>query len=97
VDRSKLVVGAIVVVGALMAGGTIITRAEEKPAPVRYVGSSKCRLCHLKQFKTWKATKHASNFEALIGAERSDPDCVRCHVTGFGRTGGFVSEEERRA
>jgi len=58
------------------------------------VGASKCQLCHLKQHRSWKQTKHASNFEVLIGPEREDPDCVKCHSTGFGEPGGFVSEEE---
>jgi len=46
------------------------------------------------EHKTWKKTKHANNFEVLQGAEREEPQCVKCHVTGFGKPGGFVSEQE---
>ena len=89
----KLAVSAAVVAAGLVAG-ILAAYAAEAPADAEFVGSSKCRLCHLKEFKTWKATKHASNFETLIGDERTDPDCVACHSTGYGKPGGFISEEE---
>ncbi len=100
--RSRLAVAAIVTVAGVLLIGILVAHAGEAPESPqgeasetpRYVGAKKCRLCHLKQHKTWKQSQHASNFDALIGPERSDPDCVRCHVTGFGKPGGFVSEEE---
>ena len=71
-----------------------------------YVGSKKCKMCHLKEWKSWSETKMANAFETLkpgVRAEQKaaaglDPDkdytkdaeCVRCHTTGHGQTGGFV-------
>ncbi len=71
-----------------------------------YVGSKKCKMCHLKEYKSWEATTMAQSFDNLRPGERADakraagldPDkdytqdaeCVACHVTGYGQPGGFV-------
>lgn len=73
-----------------------------------YVGSKKCKVCHLKEWKSWSETKMAKAFEVLRPGERAeekkganlDPDkdytkdetCLRCHTTGHGKPGGFVDE-----
>ena len=75
-----------------------------------YVGPKKCRTCHVAQYKSWAETKMSKAFELLkpgVRPERKkavglDPDkdytadttCVPCHTTGYGKPGGFVSEEE---
>jgi hypothetical protein len=75
-----------------------------------YVGTKNCKKCHLKEWKSWADTKMAKTFETLkpgVSAEAKtkaglDPakdytteaECVRCHSTGYGQTGGFVSIEE---
>ena len=87
--RSGLVVALLATIGA----ATLVAYAAT-PEGSKYVGSSKCKLCHIKQHKTWKETKHARSFEALQGAEQEDPDCLKCHTTGYGEPGGFVSLEE---
>lgn len=72
-----------------------------------FVGSQKCRACHLKEHKSWSETKMAKAFELLKPGVRAaakkaakldpgkdytaDPKCVRCHVTGLGMEGGFAS------
>lgn len=33
-----------------------------------YIGSNKCKMCHLKEFKAWSETKHAHAFENLVAA-----------------------------
>ena len=92
--QKRTTFSAVVVVAILAAAGIYVSYAAEAPADAEYVGSKKCRLCHLKEYKTWQGTAHASNFETLIGDERKDPDCLKCHTTGYGKAGGFVSEEE---
>jgi len=63
-----------------------------------YVGAKKCKLCHIKIYKSWDKTKHSSAFDALspgAAAEAKtkakldpqkdyspDPKCVECHTTG---------------
>jgi hypothetical protein len=74
-----------------------------------YVGSKKCKMCHIKEWKSWSETKMAKAYDTLkpgVRAEQKkaaglDPDkdyttdatCVRCHTTGYGEAGGFVDIE----
>ena len=74
-----------------------------------FVGSKKCKMCHMKEWKSWAETKMAKSFETLKPGQNAeakaaaglDPDqdytkdeaCVRCHTTGYGKPGGFVDLE----
>lgn len=74
-----------------------------------YAGSKSCKKCHIKEFKSWETTKMAQAFETLkpgmavdvkkeLGLEpdrdyTKDAECVTCHVTGYGKPGGFVDIE----
>ncbi len=76
----------------------------------KYVGAKKCKACHIKQYKSWKKTKMANSFENLKPGVKADlkkkvnldPDkdyttdasCLKCHTTGYGKPGGFVSVEK---
>ncbi len=55
-----------------------------------YVGANRCAACHPVEFREWLTTSHAQGFAALVerGAERN-PECLPCHTTGYGRSGGF--------
>jgi hypothetical protein len=64
-----------------------------------YVGSERCKKCHEVAYKIWKESPHSHAYSTLEKARRPslrqyDPDCVACHVTGFGYKGGFVNEVE---
>ncbi len=59
-----------------------------------YIGTKKCKPCHFKQYKTWKKMKHAVTFAVLSDEEKEDPECFGCHVTGYGKAGGFKSLDE---
>ena len=88
----------------LAAAGAAI--ADEHP----FVGSKNCKKCHIKQYKSWEQTKMASAYESLkpgvdtdfklaMGKDpevdyTQDAECVACHVTGYGKEGGFISEAE---
>lgn len=70
-----------------------------------YVGTKKCRMCHIKEWTSWSGTKMANAFELLkpgVAAEAktkakldpmkdytSDATCLPCHTTGYGKPGGF--------
>jgi hypothetical protein len=71
-----------------------------------------CAQCHEKAWKIWKASRHAHAWQALVDQDREpkpgerkpplknaiwDPDCVRCHVTGFGSKSGFRGTEAEKA
>ena len=74
-----------------------------------YVGVEQCRMCHLPHYDSWGETKMSKAFELLKPGARAnakvkagiDPDtdftkeafCLECHVTGFGKPGGFVDLE----
>jgi len=71
-----------------------------------YVGAKKCKMCHLKEYNSWAATKMAQGFELLKPGARAeakkaakldpnkdyttDATCLGCHTTGYGKRGGFV-------
>ena len=74
-----------------------------------YVGSKKCKMCHIKEWKSWAETRMAGAFDVLRAGESvdrkkaagldpdrddtSDETCVPCHTTGYGEPGGFVDVE----
>jgi hypothetical protein len=54
-----------------------------------YVGVKKCKMCHNKpatgaQYKQWSETPHATTMDRLVGEERNDPKCLKCHSTAGG-------------
>ncbi|MFQ5454570.1 MAG: cytochrome c family protein [Nitrospirota bacterium] len=75
-----------------------------------YVGSRACKVCHIKEYNAWKNTGHAYAFDSLKPLEKHDekreagidhlkdytviPKCLQCHVTGFGKAGGFINRRE---
>ena len=81
--------------------------SDVKAEDLKYVLAKKCKKCHIKQFKSWEKTTMAKSFENLkpgVNAEAkkkagidpdkdytADADCLRCHTTGYGKPGGFVS------
>ena len=53
-------------------------------------GADTCRTCHLEEHNQWLETKHAYAFNTLKQVQRSlHPNCVPCHVTGFGNDSGY--------
>ncbi len=55
-----------------------------------YSGNAVCGTCHELEHETWSFSSHATAFDTLVrhGSER-DPECIGCHVVGWGRPGGF--------
>ena len=55
-------------------------------------GSKACQDCHNDEYRIWRVSLHANAWESLVKQEAQyDPDCQRCHVTGYGQIGGFSS------
>src|SRR5512145_3258941 len=66
--------------------------AQEKPAAKpSYIGSAKCKMCHIAQHKAWAASKHAAAFAALKPDEAKKKECVGCHVVGLTEQGGTLA------
>jgi predicted CXXCH cytochrome family protein len=59
-----------------------------------YVGSKKCEPCHSVINDSWQNTRHAKAIESLKKSKQENlPACVKCHVTGYERDGGFIDNE----
>lgn len=59
----------------------------------RYVGNSKCRLCHRKFFIGRKNDPHDSAMESLVeSGNEENSHCLRCHSTGHGTETGYVNQ-----
>jgi len=60
------------------------------PKASAFVGSAACQSCHLKEYGVWSRSAHARSVESLRKKDKeADAKCVSCHVTGYGRPGGF--------
>ncbi|MBI5057957.1 MAG: hypothetical protein HZB61_15210 [Nitrospirae bacterium] len=66
--------------------------ARPPQAQTTYLGVAKCAECHQPFVEGWKDTRHAGAFASLERVGKSeDPECIKCHVVGFGEEGGFYS------
>jgi 2',3'-cyclic-nucleotide 2'-phosphodiesterase (5'-nucleotidase family) len=55
-----------------------------------YLGLGSCSSCHVDEFEVYARTQHAKAYRTLSAQfAHRDESCIGCHVTGFGRTGGF--------
>ena len=60
------------------------------PTTSAIVGSAACKSCHESEYAIWATSAHAHSVESLEKKNKAgDAACVRCHVTGYGRAGGF--------
>ena len=51
-------------------------------------GSDACKSCHDEDYRSWKNSKHAEAWKSLVDKDAQyNPDCQRCHVTGYGESG----------
>jgi predicted CXXCH cytochrome family protein len=59
-----------------------------------YVGWKKCAPCHSAIKDSWQNTRHAKAIESLKKSKQETlPACVKCHVTGYEKDGGFIDYE----
>jgi hypothetical protein len=62
----------------------------QEPSLKTFMGEAACAKCHPGQSSFWKGTGHARAYETLVKKNsQRDPECVRCHTTGYGIPGGF--------
>ena len=75
-----------------------------------YIGANKCKACHIRQYKAWEKTSMSDSFEHLKAGSKekekkkagldpgkdytADSGCLKCHTTGYGKSGGFTNIEE---
>nr|ADI22000.1 hypothetical protein [uncultured myxobacterium HF0200_01L06] len=67
------------------------------PKGADFVGSDACKSCHASEYATWSEQPHAHAGQTLTKAGKADDiNCLRCHTTGYDRTGGFPAESSLR-
>ena len=72
----------------------LYAESERPPAGDTYLGVARCAECHQLFEESWKKTRHAAALASLEQVGKSgDPECIICHVVGFGEKGGFFSME----
>jgi hypothetical protein len=63
---------------------------DDQQAVDRFIGDQKCSRCHAGAAEIWKASAHARAFQTLADLQMDQaPECIRCHVTGYGQTAGY--------
>lgn len=66
-----------------------------KQSPDHYVGSEVCQRCHKAEYDQWLTTGHAKAWQTLVDEKKeSTPDCVKCHVVGYKKEGGFQTADD---
>ena len=74
-----------------------------------YVGTKKCKKCHIKQHKSWDKTRMSKAFDILKPGNSADmkkkfkldvdkdyttdKQCLKCHTVGFGQAGGYATPD----
>jgi len=75
-----------------------VAPAPPPPARPAYVGAAACGVCHPAQLRQWAASKHARALAALERRRQElNPECIRCHVTGYGDSNGYRLGTEKGA
>ncbi|MEN6407107.1 MAG: multiheme c-type cytochrome [Thermoguttaceae bacterium] len=55
-------------------------------------GGVACQKCHVDDCELWRKSQHAAAWKSLEAkGTHVDPECQRCHTTGYGLPGGFAS------
>jgi 2',3'-cyclic-nucleotide 2'-phosphodiesterase (5'-nucleotidase family) len=76
-----------------------IARTSEKSAATKseYRGNDSCSPCHAGNVAAWRQDAHSKAFETLKKqGDQANPDCIGCHVTGYG-AGGFLLASTSRS
>ena len=70
----------------LLLGLAVLVSSVALAQDFKYIGASKCKMCHNKpttgeQYNKWAAGPHAKAMESLKGADAENPKCLKCHST----------------
>lgn len=103
----KKVLAGMVGVGMMLVAVTTFSAEEAKKVEIKYNGSKSCIACHKKRDDSvtkWEASKHAKALEALSSEKSKDFEaptktaaCLKCHVTGLDKEGGYSVEGDEKA
>jgi hypothetical protein len=89
----------------------LVQNAPRLPHPngpkLTFVGSEACKICHPNVVAKWSSTRHAHALETLVngvehngkkiaGGKQANPECINCHVTGFGYVSGYDGTDKTK-
>jgi len=58
-----------------------------------YAGDTICKNCHKTAHEKWSSSRHSKAYKTLRKINKAfDPECLPCHVVGYNKPGGFISE-----
>lgn len=61
-----------------------------------YSGQDRCIVCHEKEHIQWRLSRHSDALLSLVRkGKEDDPACITCHVTGFGKPGGYSADNKK--
>lgn len=78
----------------------LVTMTVQALADNTFVGSHACEKCHADQYASFlDYASKAHSYESVLVMRKGLTDseyeeCLKCHSTGYGQPGGFVSESE---
>ena len=87
---------------SLLFGMVILFASFVSAQDSKYVGATKCKMCHNKedkgeQYNKWAAGPHAKAMASLKGADATNAKCLKCHSTfesvAADLRGGITKEE----
>lgn len=71
------------------------TQSSSSGQEAYYIGVDKCKTCHPQQYQDFSQRRFNKAWKVLkMRGEDKNPECLKCHVTGYGKMGGFISEEQ---
>jgi hypothetical protein len=91
----KILVALALVLGYAVSM-TVYAQDDTTAAKPTYVGANKCMICHKGDkhaniWETWEGSAHAKSMDVLKDDEKTNPECLACHTTGYGE-GGYGAE-----
>jgi len=93
--------GLALVLAAFLIG--VVTASSGRTNSGQYVGSEACAECHDKEYgnyKKYSKKAHSGDSVKIMSGDLTKEEleeCYHCHMTGFGKPGGFVSFDETPA
>jgi len=88
----KNILGTTVILLMILSLSSV--RSIHSQEPAQYAGNEKCSPCHSDIYKSWQDTRHAKAIDSLKKTYQEGlASCVKCHVTGYEKDGGFLDYE----
>ena len=93
---TKLLIWLFILILVITNGMAASVFAEDDPV---YVGTAACGECHPDQFEAFtqnsKKAKSYTSIERMAAklTPKELKECYSCHTTGYGKPGGFLSEQ----